>query len=126
MLLIEEEKRLKPNLLIPSNIVALEETNTPLGIQGEPGHFQVKRRWSIFSSDTGYIKNFPKESSLAFVLTGDNIFLYQQIKKIFQEENTKDNYNLKKIQRLLQEKQHCTNGYKKKSTEYLKPKSKIT
>ena len=88
---MEEEERLKNNLLIPSNIVASEETNSRMAdTRGTRTVSNQDKVVNLFS-DTGCNKNSPKEYSLGFVLTGESIFLHEEIKKIFKEEKQKMN-----------------------------------
>ena len=90
-------ERLKNNLLNPSNIVASEETSNLLAdTRGTRTVSNQDKVVNLFS-DTGCIKNLRKEYSLGFVLTGESIFLHEEIKKMFKEEKWKLNQISKNV-----------------------------
>ena len=98
MLLAEEEERLKNNLLTPSNIVASEETSNCLANTRGTRTASNQDKVVKLLSDTGCIKTSPKEYAMGLVLTGESIFLHEEIKKIFKEEKQKMNQISKRFQ----------------------------
>ena len=95
-------------------------------IQGEQGQLQIKIRWSSYYLILDVLK--PRQKNIQWpCIDRRKHFSSQTNQEDLQRRKTEDEPNLKKISRLLWEKQHCADVYKREFNwiSYIQDKDKL-